>query len=205
MSQKQQFGASSVLSRSMVSLVVGLLYVAACACPAVKVKNAGMALINALLVSLGGKPDAQGPEYEEVLGVEMLLAGWRSPLIIPWSANLLLLGGWILLLRRKNAAALGFGIAAALAGLAGLSTWSLLPEREQLLVGSYLWQASLIVFALGALAIWFWEPRNEPAPADAADRERAIGPIRERVQAEQSSMAGGQSSPSCEKIQRLPP
>jgi hypothetical protein len=47
------------------------------------------------------------------------------------------------------------------AALAGLSTWSLLPEREQLLVGSYLWQASLIVFALGALAIWFWEPRNK--------------------------------------------
>ena len=158
MSQKQQFGASSFLSRSMVSLVVGLLYVAACACPAVKVKNAGLALINALLVSLGGKPDAQGPEYEEVLGVEILLAGWRPPLTVPWSANLLLLGGWILLLCRKNAVALGFGIAAA---LAGLSTWSLLPERAQLLVGSYLWQASLIVFALGALAIWFWEPRNE--------------------------------------------
>jgi len=161
MSQKQQFGASGFLSRSMVSLVVGLLYVAACACPAVKVKNAGLALINALLVSLGGKPDAQGPEYVEVLGVEILLAGWRPPLTIPWSANLLLLGGWILLLGRKNAVALGFGIAAALVGLAGLSTWELLPEREQLLVGSYLWQASLIVFALGALAIWFWEPRNE--------------------------------------------
>jgi len=158
MSQKQQFGASSFLSRSMVSLVVGLLYVAACACPAVKVKNRGLELINLLLVSLGGKPDAQGPEYVEVLGVEILLAGWRPPLTIPWSANLLLLGGWILLLCRKNAVALGFGIAAA---WAGLSTWALLPERTQLLVGSYLWQASLIVFALGALAIWFWEPRNE--------------------------------------------
>ena len=39
MSQKQQYGASGFLSRSMVSLVVGLLYVAACACPAVKEKN----------------------------------------------------------------------------------------------------------------------------------------------------------------------
>ena len=101
---------------------------------------------------------AQGPEYIEVLGVEILLTGWRTPLIIPWSANLLLLGGWILLLCRKNAVALGVGIAAA---WAGLSTWAILPERTQLLVGSYLWQASLIVFALGALAIWFWEPRNE--------------------------------------------
>ena len=164
MSQKQQFGASSFLSRSMVSLVVGLLYVAACACPAVKGKNLGLQLINGLLVSLGGKPDAQGPEYIEAQGVEILLAGWRPPLTIPWSANLLLLGGWILLLCRKNAVAVGFGIAAALVGLvglAGLSTWELLPERAQLLVGSYLWQASLIVFALGALVIWFWEARNE--------------------------------------------
>ena len=161
MSQKQQYGVSGFLSRSMVSLVVGLLYVAACACPAMKVKNLGLELINALLVPLGGKPDAQGPEYEEVLGVEILLAGWRPPLTVPWSANLLLLGGWILLLCRKNAVAGGFGIAAALAGLAGLSIWELLPEWEQWLVGSYLWQASLIVFALGALAIWFWEPRNE--------------------------------------------
>src|SRR5262249_10235393 len=117
-------------------------------------------LINGLLVSLGGKPDAQGPEYIEAQGVEVLLAGWPPPRIIPWSANLLLLGGWILLLCRKNAVALGFGIAAA---WAGLSTWALLPERTQLLVGSYLWQASLIVFALGALAIWFWEPRKELA------------------------------------------
>ena len=145
----------------MVSLVVGLLYVAACACPAVKVKNPGPPIIVNLLVSLGAKPDVQGPEDTELLGIEILLAGWRPPLTIPWSANLLLLGGWILLLCRKNAVAVGFGIAAALVGLAGLSTWELLPEREQLLVGSYLWQASLIVFALGALAIWFWEPRNE--------------------------------------------
>ena len=93
MSQKQQYGVSGFLSRSMVSLVVGLLYVAACACPAVKEKNLRLGLANALLVLLGGKPDAQGPEYEEVLGVEILLAGWRPPLTIPWSANLLLLGG----------------------------------------------------------------------------------------------------------------
>lgn len=160
MSQKQQLGTSSFLSRSMVSLVVGLLYAAACACPAVEEKNRGLELINGLLVSLGGKPDARGPEYIEARGVEVLLAGWPPPRIIPWSANLLLLGGWVLLLCRKNAVALGFGIAAA---WAGLSTWALLPERTQLLVGSYLWLASLIAFALSALAIWFWEPRKELA------------------------------------------
>jgi hypothetical protein len=155
MSQKQQFGASSFLSRSMVSLVVGLLYVAACACPAVKVENRGLELMNLVVVSLGGKPDVQGPEYIEVLGVEALLAGWPPPRIIPWSANILLLVGWLLLLCKKNAVGLGLGVAAV---LAGLNTGALLPERTQLLVGSYLWQASLIAFALSALAIWFWEP-----------------------------------------------
>jgi len=50
MSQKQQFGASSFVSRSMVSLVVGLLYLAACACPAVRVPNRGLELTNLLLV-----------------------------------------------------------------------------------------------------------------------------------------------------------
>jgi hypothetical protein len=139
MSQKQQFGASRFLSRSMVSLVVGLLYVAACACPAVKFKNRGLELVNLLLVSLGGKPDAQGEEYIEVLGVETLLAGWPPPRIIPWSANFLLLVGWILLLCKKNAVGLGFGVVAV---LAGLSTWALStvqPEWAQLVVGSYLW------------------------------------------------------------------
>ena len=161
MSQTQQFSASRFLSRLMVSLVVGLLYVAACACPAVKFENRGLQLVNFLLVSVGGKPNAQGEEYIEVLGVETLREGWPPPRIIPWSANILLLVGWILLLCKKNAVALGCGVAAV---LAGQSTWALsrgLPERAQLLVGSYLWQASLIAFALSALAIWFWEPRIE--------------------------------------------
>jgi hypothetical protein len=158
MSQMQQFGASSFLSRSMVSLVVGLLYVAACACPAVKVENRGLELMNLLVVSLGGKPDVQGPDYIEVLGVETLQAGWPPPRIIPWSANILLLVGWILLLCKKNAVGLGFGIAAV---LAGLNTRALLPERAQLLVGSYLWLASLIAFALSALALWFWNQASK--------------------------------------------
>ena len=93
MSREPRFRAMRALACVVVLLVIGSLYVAACACPAVKVKNLGLELINALLVPLGGKPDAQGPEYEEVLGVEILLAGWRPPLTIPWSANLLLLGG----------------------------------------------------------------------------------------------------------------
>ena len=150
MSQKQQLGASSFLSRLMVSLVVGLLYVAACACPAVKVENPGPPIIVNLLVSLGAKLDVQGPEDAELLGVETLLEGWHRPLIIPWSANILLLIGWILLLCKKNTAALSFGAGAV---LAGLSTWAFSDVWKQLLLGYYLWQASLVTFALGALAI----------------------------------------------------
>ena len=52
----QQFGPSSFLSRSMVSLVVGLIYVAACACPAVRVENRGLELMNLMTMSLGAKP-----------------------------------------------------------------------------------------------------------------------------------------------------
>ncbi len=104
-----------------------------------------------MLATLGGKPsDITGPEDIEVLGVETLLVGWRTPLIIPWSANFLLLIGWILLLCKKNTAALRFGVAAV---LAGLSTWAFSYEWKQLLLGYYLWQASMVVFALGALAI----------------------------------------------------
>ena len=149
MSQKQQLGASSLLSRLMLSLVVGLLYVAACACPAVKVENPRPPIVN-LLVSLGAKPDVQGPEDTELLGVETLLEGWHPPLIIPWSANILLLIGWILLLCKKNTAALSFGGGAV---LAGLRAWAFSGVWKQLLLGYYLWQASLVMFALGALAI----------------------------------------------------
>lgn len=146
MSQKQQLGASSFLSRLMVSLVVGLLYVAACACPAVKVENPGPPIIVNLLVSLGAKLDVQGPEDAELLRVETLLEGWHRPLIIPWSANILLLIGWILLLCKRNTAALSFGAGAV---LAGLSTWAFSDVWKQLLLGYYLWQASLVTFALG--------------------------------------------------------
>jgi len=40
----------------MVSLVVGLIYVAACACPAVRVENRGLELMNLMTMSLGAKP-----------------------------------------------------------------------------------------------------------------------------------------------------
>src|SRR4029079_5356037 len=100
--------------------------------------------------------------YGLVWGIVALLLGWSPPQTIAWSANPLLVAGGILLLFKRNAAAVGLGIAAA---LAGLSTWALVNEQMQLLVGYYLWQGSLITFALVALAVWWWESRPEEAVA----------------------------------------
>src|SRR5262245_49489397 len=108
MSQKQQLGASSFLSRSMGRWLSDCSMSQPVPAPPSRRRTLGLELINRLLVSLGGKPDAQSPEYIEAQGVEILLAGWPSPRIIPWSANILLLAGWILLLCNKNAASLGF-------------------------------------------------------------------------------------------------
>src|SRR5262245_29068851 len=114
MDQKRRPGAATVLSRLAVTVAVGSLYVAACASPAIDYKP----------------PQARDfgdiTPYGVVLGVVALLLGWVPPLTIPWSANLLLPAGWILLLCRRSTAGLGLGIAAA---LAGLSTWAFVDEQ----------------------------------------------------------------------------
>ena len=147
MDQNRQSALTAVLSRLAVTVVVGSLYVAACASPAIYYRPPQ------------NRDFGDITPYGVVLGIVTLLVGGMTPkLFIPWSANLLLVVGWILLWLRKTAVGLGFGIAAT---LAGLSTWALVDEQMQLLRGYYLWQASLVVFALGALGIWLWEPRNE--------------------------------------------
>lgn len=87
-----------------------------------------------------------------------MLAGW---LIAPvaWLASPLLVAGVICLLckRAKTAAALG-----ALAALTGLTAWWSV-EAADLLLGAYLWQASLTSFALAALPLCLDSPRREPA------------------------------------------
>ncbi len=86
-----------------------------------------------------------------VYGFTALMAGWAPPMTLPWSANLLLLAGWVLLLWRENAdAAMVLGIAAALLGLTSL----IFIPTDELLVGYYLWQLSLVLFARGSFAIW---------------------------------------------------
>jgi len=162
MSHWRQLGASTLFSCSMV------LYGAACVCPAVKLANPAPAIARGLVKEWGGRPDnISGPSDLEFSGFEALLAGWHRPLIIPWSANILLLIGWVLLLCRKVNGALPFGIAAV---LAGLSTWAFSDYFEQLLVGYYLWQASLIAFAVGALTIRNQALRSQKE-TERADRQ----------------------------------
>ena len=148
MDQKGRPGATTVLSRLAVTVVVGSLHVAACASPSIDYKPPQ------------SRDFGDITPYGVVLGIITLLLGWIPPLTIPWSANILLLAGWILLLCKRNAVGLGVALAAA---LAGLSIWAFVNEQMQLRLGYYLWQGSLVAFALGALGIWLWEPRKENA------------------------------------------
>jgi hypothetical protein len=81
-------------------------------------------------------------------GLEILLFGWSgSNNGLPWSANVvLLLGLGCLVVRlRRAAAVLGF-----IATVLGLTTWWVRPH-ETMMVGYYVWQASHMVLAGGAL------------------------------------------------------
>jgi hypothetical protein len=149
MGREQQPGGRGVGQRLIVSLVVGSLYVAGCASPAIEFvpappapdsrpRDFGMIDIPRVRLEIGAH-----------FGFVALVAGWQLPWTAPWSANVFLLAGWILLLLEKQRAAAALGAAAV---LAGFSTWMV--EDARLLVGYYLWQASLIAFALGALALW---------------------------------------------------
>lgn len=127
--------------RGLVLLLVASLYAAACVCPAVKVDEGGHACT---AIRIGTLP-----------GFGALLLGWIPPLTIPWSANGLLVTGAIFLLFKQWGVAACLGSAAA---LAGLSTWAFAFSFQELLVGYYLWQGSLLSFAGGTLALWYWQP-----------------------------------------------
>jgi len=90
-------------------------------------------------------------------GFLALALGWIPPSTVPWSANILVLIGWVLFWRRKLTVALWFGVAAALAGFT--APWLSDASMGRLLIGYYLWQGSLIIFALGTFALRRIEPR----------------------------------------------
>jgi hypothetical protein len=124
---------TSALLRGLLSVAVWSLYAVALFAPALKVR---------LLDTEGDLP-----------GWEALVFGWMPGTCIPWSANLLLLVGWIALLCGRYRSALWLGIAAALAGFTTLGL-GVLVGWETLLVGYFVWQASLLLFALGSWTLW---------------------------------------------------
>src|SRR3954451_7822136 len=103
MSTVANTGPPSALYRGLLSVVVWSLYAVALFTPAIKADEGGRACT---AIRLGTLP-----------GWETLLFGWVPPLCIPWSANLLLLIGCVLLWCRRFRAAWRVGAAAALVGL----------------------------------------------------------------------------------------
>ena len=144
----------------MVVVATLLLYLPALACPAVYVDEGGHGCQSA--VRLGTLP-----------GIAALLLGWLPPMTVPWAANPLLLVGGILLLCRQAKAATYVGLAAA--GL-GVTTWGChwMLGWKGLEAGYYLWQASLVVFAAGAGAVWAWQASRRPTVLRAVLVDEAI-------------------------------
>ncbi len=133
-----------------------LLYGSACGLPAVQVDEGGRACT---ALRLGTLP-----------GWMTLLVGWVPPLTLPWSANLLLPVGVILLLCRRVKLAAGFGAAAA---ALGLTVWTMSHEWQALRAGYYCWQASLITFAIGS-GLLAWRLAG-PAPTRQGEDAREGG------------------------------
>lgn len=125
MSREPRLRAAGTVARVVLSLFSGVLYIGACAAPVIHLKGEFLPL--------------------KFTGLDALMYGWVPLFTIPWSANIFLAVGWILLLCNQNKLALGFGIAAT---LAGLTTWAFF---QTLLVGYYLWQTSLLALPLSAL------------------------------------------------------
>ncbi|OWK38520.1 hypothetical protein FRUB_07640 [Fimbriiglobus ruber] len=106
-------------------------------------------------------------------GLVILLGGWGGGNNgVPWSANVFLVAGVYSLAdgRYRLAVALGF-VASAL----GLTTWWARPY-DTIMIGYYVWQASLLTLALGAV----WVLRRSP-PAQAAERDNGQLPSQELV------------------------
>lgn len=142
------------MNRTRVLAVLSLaLYGFACYAPAVR-----------------NMSEPTGPQ-PPISGLGTLIIGWFPPATIPWSANLMALGGWILFYLKRFRAARLLGVVAF---LTALLTWVVL-GFQSLLTGYYLWQASFLAFA---------------ACAHVADRERANAKAEQSQSAEEIDDAG---------------
>ena len=129
-------------------------YVAACRAPAIKVDEGGHACTSIRLGTINGS--------------QALLLGWVPPLIIPWSANVLLVGGVIALLRQRYRMANRCGWSAV---LAGLTTPLFVGGIEELFVGYYSGKPVCCCWPLG---------RSSCMSCSARRRLRPNGPIGRR-------------------------
>jgi hypothetical protein len=136
-------GPASAWLRGLLFVAVWSLYAVALFVPALKGRAPHHACTAPDLIGFGTAP-----------GWQALLLGWMPIFCIPWSANLFLLVGSILLLCGRYEKALRLGVFGVLAGLTTLALWRW-GVVETLLVGYFCWQAGLLLFALGAGALWW--------------------------------------------------
>lgn len=116
-------------SFAFVLLVVGSLYVTACALPA-------------FVTSGGGERFNFGAAYS---GLKCLMLGWLIPQ--HWIANIFLLMGLLLLGLGRPSAALAFGVLAIFASASMMIVF----RPDGLSIGYYLWTSSMFFFAVGSL------------------------------------------------------
>jgi hypothetical protein len=127
------------------------LYLAACFTPAINVDDG---IPKSDLDFRDGSP----------IGLVILLFGWTGGNNgIPWSANVFLGLGWVALLARQHRAAFVLGTIASALGLTTWWVWG----YGRVLLGYYLWQASLMLLAAGGWAAWrrIQSRKNEPNQA----------------------------------------
>lgn len=98
----------------------------------------------------GGSIDVHGP----ISGFGALMWGWIPPLCVPWSANLVLIAGWIVYIRRKPTTAFYCAIAAA---VLGATTFAIGIRVDSMRPGFLLWELS---FGILACAAWAMQARQ---------------------------------------------
>ena len=131
----------------VISAIAWSLFAIACACPALKEK--GPDPVHSELRADSGPMWG----YQALaLGVLALAMRWLRLGFVPWLANIFFVAGWILLVRKKLWAALA---CALIAVPLGALTWAIFPSNEtDILIGTYMWEASLVVLALGVLTVY---------------------------------------------------
>ena len=142
MQQQQQGRSAERVTRFVGVAVVFGLFVAACASP----------FIDQSLLILPVAFDT-GPHREQ--GWKCLAWGWVPPFTVPWLANLFLLLGLVGLSLGWAGVSLTYSV---IASLLALTLWG---YRQPLLIGYYLWQASMLALVVFAFAAKRLESRSD--------------------------------------------